>query len=829
MHLGYGEKDAVRGEDSFDTFAEVFQIANERRVDMVLLAGDLFHDNKPSRKAMQRAMEVMRDHCLGERQVTINVVSDQGTNFHTKYSSVNYEDPNYNVQLPVFSIHGNHDDPAGDGGLAALDLLSTANLINYFGRVANFERIRLSPVLVTKGATKLALYGLGHVRDERLARCFERREVKVERPADGTNEWFSILALHQNRLPRGVGHVPKGYIKEQALPSCFDLVVWGHEHECLIGGGMDALTDSVENEFVVLQPGSTVATALVEGEARPKHVALLSICADRWHLEPIPLTTVRPFVIGEIVLQELDEVYDLHKEEELMRCLEERVEQMLRSLAAARQATPLAGADEARARYPLVRLKVDYTGYSTCNPQKFGQRFVDRVANPSEILLFQKTKVKRKEQAARAAAARRAGASAPLDDDGGDDEDPAEAIQTLVQEFLSDGAGKSAPGLRVLPQSELNTAVFQEFVQKDNKSAIRSQVEASLRAARAFLATELDAAPPDALSAAPAADGKRARDVTIEQLLVGRKRSARAMNSDGQGQPDRPGAPGVASPDESTPPVRGARGGGGGGRGGGRGGGGRGVADAGGSSRAGGGGRISPFGGRISPFDDAALFGETPAACLSPPTRSVPLAARSHGSTNAHDDGQPLQAPSAWAGGGYAGGQAGGSAADATGVGMGGYGHTGDGLANFQMPSYQMPSHERVEPPSHQVPPHEVPLAPLPTLGPKRLPQSFRTIPTTGGCAVAFDEFEAGAEGDAPAVRPPPTDGRRGEYRSRASAPAKPSAPLEYLSDEDELAHVDLLGAAPAAGRAELADAPPVAPSHDASRSSAFSRRRRRR
>ena len=77
-----------------------------------------------------------------------------------RYRSVNFEDPNYNVQLPVFSIHGNHDDPAGDGGLAALDLMSTANLINYFGRCDNFERISLAPVLITKGTTKLALCAL---------------------------------------------------------------------------------------------------------------------------------------------------------------------------------------------------------------------------------------------------------------------------------------------------------------------------------------------------------------------------------------------------------------------------------------------------------------------------------------------------------------------------------------------------------------------------------------------------------------------------------------------------------------------------------------------
>ena len=99
-----------------------------------------------------------------------------------RYREVNYENPNYNVQLPVFAIHGNHDDPAGDGGLAALDLLSTANLVNYFGRASNVEKIALTPILIQKGSTKLAMYGLGHVRDERLARSFDRKEVTVRQP-----------------------------------------------------------------------------------------------------------------------------------------------------------------------------------------------------------------------------------------------------------------------------------------------------------------------------------------------------------------------------------------------------------------------------------------------------------------------------------------------------------------------------------------------------------------------------------------------------------------------------------------------------------------------
>ena len=33
--------------------------------------------------------------------------------YFCRFQGVNYEDPNYNVSIPVFSIHGNHDDPVG--------------------------------------------------------------------------------------------------------------------------------------------------------------------------------------------------------------------------------------------------------------------------------------------------------------------------------------------------------------------------------------------------------------------------------------------------------------------------------------------------------------------------------------------------------------------------------------------------------------------------------------------------------------------------------------------------------------------------------------------
>ncbi|KAJ1381654.1 Metallo-dependent phosphatase-like [Sesbania bispinosa] len=77
-HLGYMEKDEVRRHDSFQAFEEICSIAEQKQVDFMLLGGDLFHENKPSR-----------------------------------FGHVNYEDPHFNVGLPVFTIHGNHDDPAG--------------------------------------------------------------------------------------------------------------------------------------------------------------------------------------------------------------------------------------------------------------------------------------------------------------------------------------------------------------------------------------------------------------------------------------------------------------------------------------------------------------------------------------------------------------------------------------------------------------------------------------------------------------------------------------------------------------------------------------------
>ncbi|OSX69075.1 hypothetical protein BU14_1900s0001, partial [Porphyra umbilicalis] len=344
-HLGYMEKHPVRGDDSFRTFAEILQIARANAVDALLLGGDLFHDNKPSRATTLRTMELLRAATLGDTPpVSLAFRSDAAAAFGTP--TVNYMNPYVHVSLPVFVIHGNHDDPTGTGGagggdvggagsapLSALDILQAACLVNYFGRVTDAKRISLAPVLLEKGVTRAALYGLGNVRDERLYTTWSlEKNLTWVAPASGgtaagagvvgdggsppgtatdgatdggggggdapppagaaapADNWFNLFVLHQNRVTRGSSKS----ISTDMLPAWLHFVLWGHEH--------DSYPEPVGEAPAVCQPGSSVATALSAGEARPKHVVLLRLFKTQHQTVSIPLATVREFAMEDVTL-----------------------------------------------------------------------------------------------------------------------------------------------------------------------------------------------------------------------------------------------------------------------------------------------------------------------------------------------------------------------------------------------------------------------------------------------------------------------------------------------------------------------------------------------
>lgn len=394
--MGYEERDPIRGDDSWRTFDEIMNLAREQDVDMVLLGGDLFHDNKPSRKSLYQVMRSLRKNCLGMKPCQLQFLSDATEVFQRGLGHVNYEDPDVNIAIPVFSIHGNHDDPSGEGNYCSLDLLQMAGLVNYFGQVPRADEIEAKPILLQKNLTKLALYGISNVRDERMFRNFRDHNVKWFRPNQQSSDWFNLLTVHQNHS----AHTATGYLPENMLPEWLDLIVWGHEHECLIDP-----SHNPETGFHVMQPGSSVATSLVPGEAVAKHVAVVSITGRDFKVEKHRLKSVRPFMTAEIVLANDKRFKGLDKKkenrQELTRKLIDVVEEMIEEANAEwdsiQEEDPGSGLSNSRP-LPLIRLKVEYTApeggqYDIENPQRFSNRFQGKVANINDVVHFYRKKI----------------------------------------------------------------------------------------------------------------------------------------------------------------------------------------------------------------------------------------------------------------------------------------------------------------------------------------------------------------------------------------------------------------------------------------------------
>ncbi|OWZ42545.1 DNA repair protein (mre11) [Cryptococcus neoformans Tu259-1] len=485
-HIGYAEKDPVRGQDSINTFREILELARDHDVDFILLAGDLFHENRPSRTCMHQTIALLREFTLGDKPIEFELLSDpmDGSTPGFSFPAVNYEDPNINIAIPVFSIHGNHDDPQGtgpEGALCALDVLSVSGVLNYFGKsdlvadesaADNPEKgIHIRPVLLRKGTTHVALYGCGNIRDQRMYQELRANKVKMFMPTGGDvpdSEWFNILLVHQNR----VRHGPQNYVPENMFDDSMRLVIWGHEHDCRI------TPESVaDKNYFITQPGSSVATSLAPGEAVPKHVGLLSIQGSQFQLEELPLKTVRPFELDEVVLSYAAEqgAVDLNDRDSITSFLREQVEALI--LQAKKNWKERNNGSTKNMMLPLIRLKVETTdAKEMVNPVRFGQEYVNRVANPRDILqYYRKKKNERKVKN---------NPDMPNINDDEWEEDPESLtaderlsklrMATLVKQYLQ------AQSLDVLVENGMEDAVMR-FVDKDDKDAIKDFVADTLR------------------------------------------------------------------------------------------------------------------------------------------------------------------------------------------------------------------------------------------------------------------------------------------------------------------------------------------------------------
>ncbi len=96
----------------------------------------------------------------------------------------------------------------------------------------------------------------------------EKEAGREERKGDGR----PFIFLPPSIPPRAK-HGATNFIPEPFIPEFFDLVIWGHEHECLIEPqfvwtGFDR--DGEEKGLYLSLPGSSVATSLCVGELAKK-------------------------------------------------------------------------------------------------------------------------------------------------------------------------------------------------------------------------------------------------------------------------------------------------------------------------------------------------------------------------------------------------------------------------------------------------------------------------------------------------------------------------------------------------------------------------------
>ena len=260
-----------------------------------------------------------------------------------------------------------------------MDILSSTGLINYFGKWRDLSEVEISPIVLKKNNTQLALYGLSHIHDARLTRLFRDHKVKIHKPEIPDDDIFNLMVLHQNRADRGRFN----YLPEDKLPGFLDLVLWGHEHDCRIEPESNGRTKTW-----ITQPGSSVATSLSEGESIEKKVGILEIHRKEFKMVAVKLKTVRPFIFRSINIDEF--VDDLRLDEGDTRSKVEKF--YCQNIAEMIQESKgrLSGHNK-QPTVPLIRLRVLYTDENhIINLPRFGQKFDQQIANPESVLSFKK-------------------------------------------------------------------------------------------------------------------------------------------------------------------------------------------------------------------------------------------------------------------------------------------------------------------------------------------------------------------------------------------------------------------------------------------------------
>lgn len=195
---------------------------------------------------------------------------------------------------------------------------------------------------------------------------------------------MNILIIHQNRFKGIKVGVPyKNCIHPEMLPNFMDLIIWGNEHE-----SSDELVEDQVQNFYIYQPGSSISTSLNQAEALPKHAGFFEVYEKKnFRFVPVKLKNQRPLYVKNIELEELVGRKDAQKkkmpidyeDEEIQKEIEARLEEEVNLLLADNESK--AALEKMTKKPPLVRIKVEYTGFDIIRIKQLESKFMGKVAN----------------------------------------------------------------------------------------------------------------------------------------------------------------------------------------------------------------------------------------------------------------------------------------------------------------------------------------------------------------------------------------------------------------------------------------------------------------
>ena len=158
----------------------------------------------------------------------------------------------------------------------------------------------------------------------------------------------------------------------------FNLVLWGHEHECRITP--EKSVHGEHKSFHITQPGSSVATSCIEGETKQKRVGILHVHRQQFKIQEIPLKTVRPMIWRNVNLEtEIPEILSIIRDEkrnkEICRWLTDYVHDLINE-----EVPKLITGHPKQPKKPIIRVRVEYKNEEhQQQPVKLASEFQEKV------------------------------------------------------------------------------------------------------------------------------------------------------------------------------------------------------------------------------------------------------------------------------------------------------------------------------------------------------------------------------------------------------------------------------------------------------------------